>query len=260
MVDGAILRLVLDKPARGNALSPSMMLELASALREAAAGGRVRAAILRGEGERAFCTGYDLAELKALTPEPGSQAPEDWAERFPALTEMLRAVEEFPAPTIAAVNGHAIGGGALLVSFCDLRVARRGVRFQIPASKIGVLYPLEGIRRLVSLIGASRATSSLLRASTISDEEGLAWGLYDSVVEGEELDAAAEALAAELSSRAPLSVQALRAVVRGLVQGMDEEGLHRLHHQWTSRCLGSRDLAEGLGAALERREPRFEGR
>ena len=158
-IDGALLRLVMDKPARGNSLCPSMMLDLAAALRRGASTDGIRVATLQGAGDRAFCTGYDLTELGARAADPSDSAPEDWSTSFPELTEMLRAIEEFPAPLIAVLNGHAIGGGALLATFCDFRVARRGLRFQIPASRLGVLYPLEGIQRLIAVVGSARATS-----------------------------------------------------------------------------------------------------
>ena len=259
-IDGAILRLVMDKPARGNALCPSMMLELAATLRRAASESGVRVAILRGAGSKAFCTGYDLAELRMAAPDSSESTPTDWSSQFPELTEMLAAMEEFPFPLIAALNGHAIGGGALLASFCDMRVACSGVRFQIPASRLGVLYPLEGIRRLIAVVGAARATTTLLCASNIDPQAGLAWGLYESVVDAAVLDTAADELAMEVASKAPLAVAGLRSILRGLALGLPEAELRALHHEWTSRCLGSRDLAEGLSAALERRPPVFEGR
>jgi enoyl-CoA hydratase/carnithine racemase len=236
-----------------------MMADLASALRDAAALGTVRVAILRGAGDRAFCTGYDLAELRAVKPAGGDEPPSDWASNFPELTEMLRAVDDFPVPLIAAMGGHAIGGGALLASYCDFRIARRGVRFQIPASRLGVLYPLEGIRRLIAVVGSARASSVLLRASPIDTEQGLACGLYESVVGAEDLDSAVDELARELAALAPLALRGLRSLVRAIASGSPEDELGRLHHEWTSRCLTSQDLAEGLAAAIERREPRFEG-
>jgi enoyl-CoA hydratase/carnithine racemase len=236
-----------------------MMVDLAAALREAAETPAVRVVILSGAGERAFCTGYDLTELRSVAPKPGSEPSEDWASSFPELTELLRAIEAFPMPLIASLGGHAIGGGALLASFCDFRIARMGVRFEIPASRLGVLYPLEGIRRLVALLGSPRAASVLLRAASIDSAQGLACGLYEEVVPTVELDEAVNGLADDLALRAPLAVAGMRATLRGLALGRSDAELSRLHGSWTARCLSSDDLAEGLSAALGRREPRFEG-
>ena len=247
----------MDNPTRGNALTPGMMLDLASALRESS-DDSLRVAILRGSGDRIFCSGYDLSALQ-LVGAPGDDPPEDWSQRFPELTELLRALEEFPVPLIAAVNGHAIGGGALLASFCDFRIARSGATFRIPATRLGVLYPLEGIRRLVALIGGARGSSCLLTASAISTSQGLDWGLYEDVVDGEALDDRVEELADLLCGRAPLSVRGLRAILRALAQDETESALRSLHHSWTSRCLGSEDLAEGITAVVDRRDPQFRG-
>ena len=229
--------------------------DMAQAFDEGAVAG-VRVALLQGAGDRAFCTGYDLAELHSMS---GGEAPEDWASSFPELTGMLRAIEAFQAPVIGVLGGHAIGGGALLASFCDLRIAREGVRFQIPASRLGVLYPLEGIRRLVAVVGQARASSMLLRARSVSTDEGLAAGLYESVESAEDLPRAAEELAREIASRAPLAIAGLKTLLRGIAMDQPNDEARSLLHLWTSRCLSSSDLAEGLSAALARREPEFTG-
>ena len=256
-VQGEVARFVIDNPDKGNALSPAMMVDLAAGLRAAAADG-VRVAVVRGAGERVFCSGYDLTELPTgarLGPDEDS-----WEGRFPELTDLVRAVESFPVPLIAQINGHAVGGGALLVSMCDLRLAREGVRFQIPASRLGVLYPLEGIRRTVALLGLGRATQVLLLADSVSTEQGLAWGLYQEVVSVEQLAARVDELSQQLTQRAPLSVQGLVAVTRALAAGEPAGKLLELQHRWATRCLGSEDLTEGVAALLQRRPPRFEGR
>ncbi len=250
----------MDKPARGNALCPGMMVDLAAALRDAAKSEQLRVVVLSGAGNRAFCTGYDLQELRSAAPDSGSHPPEDWATNFPELTELLRAIEGCPVPLVASLGGHAIGGGALLATFCDFRIARAGVRFAVPASRLGVLYPLEGIRRLVALVGSARASSILLRAAPVETTEGRNCGLYEEVVAAEDLDLAVDKLASDLAARAPLAVCGMRGILRGLAIGQEGEELAELHHQWTARCLSSADLSEGLSAAIARREPRFEGR
>lgn len=236
------------------------MADLGVALRNAAKDERLRVVVLSGAGKRAFCTGYDLEELRSAAPDSGSSPPEDWAANFPELTELLRAIEDCPVPLIASLGGHAIGGGALLASFCDFRIARTSVRFQVPASRLGVLYPLEGIRRLVALVGSGRAASILLRAAPIDTTEGRHCGLYEEVVAAEDLDLTVDKLASDLAGRAPLAVRGMRRILRGLAMGQSAAELAELHQLWTTRCLSSADLSEGLSAAIARREPRFEGR
>jgi enoyl-CoA hydratase/carnithine racemase len=236
-----------------------MMVDLAAALRDSAQSDQLRVVILSGSGERAFCTGYDLQELRSAAPDSDAP-PDDWATNFPELTELLRAIEDCPVPMIASLGGHAIGGGALLATFCDFRVARAGVRFAVPASRLGVIYPLEGIRRLVALVGSARASSILLRAAPVDTTEGRSCGLYEEVVAAEDLDLSVDKLASDLAARAPLAVRGMRGILRGLATGLPGEDLVELHHQWTVRCLSSADLSEGLSAAIARREPHFEGR
>ncbi len=249
---GAVGLLTLDNPSRGNALTPDDMLALGQRLDEVS--GDVRALVVRGAGDRVFCSGYDLSRLSAVQKNDGDR----WADRFPELISAIAAHRRFPWPMIACLNGHAIGGGALLASLCDLRVARPGVRFQIPASRIGVMYPLEGFRRLVRLVGMGRCAELLLGGGAVDTERGLAWGLYNELAEDPEERALA--LAEELAARAPLAVQGMKSLLLALEDGAGEGALQALHAQWTKRCVLSSDLAEGIAAVQQRRPPRFEGR
>jgi len=231
-----------------------MMVAFADALGAAADAG-VRAAVVVGGPGKAFCSGYDLSALPA--PEP---SVDDWGSRFPELTAMLSAAESFPAPIIAAVNGHAIGGGALVAAAADFRVGQRGSFFRIPAVRLGVLYPLPGVRRLVALVGLDRASRILLLGEDLDAADALAWGLYSEVVEPDDVLACAEDLAARLAALAPLTVAGLRSLLRADARHDSDDAVEALHRSWTTRCLGSADLAEGMAAALQKRPPRFEGR
>jgi enoyl-CoA hydratase/carnithine racemase len=280
-VDGAgssVVTLTLDRPERGNALTPRMMREMAQTLAGLAAEGGVRALILRGSGGRVFCSGYDLAELPGAAAGPasggagaaaaaggasatGAATAGNWAERFPELTAMVRSLCDFPAPTLACVNGHAIGGGALLASLCDLRWAQEGARFQVPAVRLGVLYPLEGIRRMVALLGAARASRIFLLAEELSADEGARCGLWQELAPAEALEAKVRRAADALAAAAPLSVAGLRALLREVAEGAsDATKVEALHADWTARCMESEDLKEAVAAMREKRPPRFQGR
>lgn len=219
----------------------------------ASGGAGFGALIIRGAGERAFCAGYDFASLAEQTSERPDRV-------IPELMDVLAAFEQFPFPIIAALNGHAVGGGALLASLCDLRYAREGARFRIPTSRIGIVYPLAGIRRLVALVGLGRAMEVLLIADDVSSDQGVAWGLYQGVVPADELDSRVHRVARALADRAPLSIQGNTQTLRALRSGAGEETIASLHGHWLARCVASSDLAEGLAAAAERRPPRFQGR
>ncbi len=255
-IDGPRATITISNRGRGNALSTSMMLDLAGALDEASAA-RVRVAILKGGGGKAFCSGYDLSELPSG--QAAEDAPDSWDDRFPELSAMLRAFEAFGAPLIAQMNGHAIGGGALVTAACDFRLAQEGARFHVPATRLGVLYPLEGLRRLVALVGLAQASEILILGDPIPAERGLAMGLFSEVASSEELEARADALATRIEQRAPLTVAGLRAILRAEALEKGDAAIRALHHDWTTRCLGSADLAEGLRASAERRSPVFRG-
>jgi enoyl-CoA hydratase len=256
-IEGARARLTIVNRGRGNAMSPAMMKSLADVLGSLHERG-VRVASITGGGGKAFCSGYDLSELPrgaAAETEPSS-----WEHRFPELTAMLKAFDVCAIPLIAELNGHAIGGGALVAAACDFRIAQHGARFHVPATRLGVLYPLEGLRRLVALVGLSRATEIFLLGDPIEAERALGWGLHREVVDPEELAGRVDELAERLAVRAPLSMRGLRALLRAEALGADEEQLRGLHHRWTTRCLASADLTEGLAASRERRAPTFSGR
>lgn len=257
--DGPVAVLLLDNTSRGNALTPAMMARaaelvvgLGDELREGGAG-TFGALIIRGVGDRAFCAGYDLAALARETAERPQEV-------IPELMDVLVAFERFPFPIIAALNGAAIGGGALLASLCDLRYARRGARFCIPTSRIGIVYPLVGIRRLAAVVGLGRAMEILLVADDVTTERGLAWGLYQDVVAAELLDERVRGVALALAERAPFSLQGNVQTLRALRSGVPDDEVAALHGRWLARCVASADLAEGLAAASQRRSPRFEGR
>jgi len=255
--EGARLLVTIDRPDRGNALRPRDMAALAHGLDEHRESG-ARVAVFAGAGDRVFCGGYDLTELADAAAVDGE--PASWADRFPELVAAVDALRRFPGPTIAAVNGHAIGGGALVATLCDLRVGQVGARFQIPASRIGVLYPLEGIRALIATVGRGRALEVLLLGDAVTSEQAAAWGLYNRIEERGGVVPAALALADELAARAPLAIAGLRAMTGAIVDGLDDGAVAALHAEWTGRCVRSADLVEGVTAARGRRTPRFEGR
>lgn len=258
--EGAVAVVTLDQPDRGNALGPRAMGEGAALIRAAAEDPDVRALVLRGTGGRVFCSGYDLRELGAVGDEVhGDTDLARVGQVVPELAELWQALSGFPWPTIAQINGHAIGGGALLSTACDLRYLAAGARWSIPAARIGIFYPLFGIRRLAALIGLARTTEVLLFADSIDPERGERWGLFHEVVPPAQLASRVHEVAAELATRAPLSLQALCATLRACGTEAQPNEIIELHGRWMGRCVQSQDLVEGISAVLERRPPSFIG-
>lgn len=252
VVEDRVATLWLDRPTRGNALSPTMMRALVEPLRTLDPS-RVRAVLLRGRG-RHFCAGYDLGALSALADA------DDVGEGDAAISELmavLDALASCPVPTVAALDGACIGGGVLVASFCDLRVATASARLSIPAARLGMMYPLRGVERLVALVGPPTATRWLLDGGEITLKDAALAGFL--TVE-EERGGSAWATALAIAARAPLAVAGLLQTLRGLVSGEDRAVLRRTHAGAMALCLASADLREGLVAHAERRTPMFEGR
>lgn len=252
-LDGAIGCVTLDHVDKGNALTEEMMTAIAGGIPGLAQRG-ARVLVIRGRG-KVFCGGYDLSRM----PTAGRGGAAYSAGEHP-LMRALDAIERFPGPTVAALAGHAVGGGCLMASVCDLRYAAEGVRWSIPATRLGVVYPERGIRRLVALVGLGRTMELLLVADPLPAEIALAWGLYNAVDPREEYDERLAERLEDLSLRAPLAVDGIHAAVRRAVLPSLDDGVRRALDARVERALNSADVEEGLAALTAGRPPEFEGR
>jgi enoyl-CoA hydratase/carnithine racemase len=244
---GAVALFTLSNPAKRNALDPPMLAALVDGMRAAAADG-ARAAVLTGEGERAFSAGFDFAALAAMPPEGPSAHP---------LAAALAEVSAGALPTVAALNGVAVGGGCELAAACDLRVAHDGVTLAMPPVRLGLVYDPRGLARFVALIGMSRARELFLTAQPIDAARALAWGLVDRVVPAAEALPTALALAEEIARGAPLAIAGTRRIfdkLLGVLDG-DPEATAIVTQAWRSE-----DAAEARAAIVARRPPHFRGR
>jgi enoyl-CoA hydratase/carnithine racemase len=195
-----IARLMLNRPHKLNALSPALMQEIIAAAQWLAALDGLRLVLIGGEG-RAFCAGFDLDAMREARTATGADGP--------ALgLQLVEAVEAIPAITLAAVQGHCIGGGVLLAAACDLRIAADDVRFSIPEMEIGIPLGWGGVPRLVRSFGPAVAMELVLDCNAFGAQQALAWRFVNRVVPAAELHAQGLAWAQRLAQR-PL--QALRA-------------------------------------------------
>ena len=174
--DGAVATLTINRPERLNALSYAMFTQLPKLMAEAAAMPGIRALVLRGAGTRAFSAGADISEF-----ETTRMTREQAAAYDDAILAAEEAVAAFPSPTLAAVHGHCYGGGCALAVACDMRFAAAGARFAITPAKLGLVYPLRGTKRLVNLVGPSRAKIILMSGADYSAAKAQAFGLVDEV-------------------------------------------------------------------------------
>jgi len=254
-VRGRVAIVTLNRPDRMNTLGGSMKPDLARAFFELARGDdRVCAVVLTGTGERAFCAGADIKE------RAGDQiAGAAFFVAQKATHDLFRNIEEFEKPTIAAINGVALGGGLELAMCCDLRVAAEHAEFGLPELRLGVIPAAGGTQRLPRLIGEARAKALMFTAAKINAAQALSHGLVTQVVSGGELLTAVLALADQIAEMPPLAVRfAKRAVNRGMQTDLDS-GLEYERYA-AAMLIDSEDRKEGMRAFVEKRKPVFVGR
>jgi enoyl-CoA hydratase/carnithine racemase len=245
-----VARLTISNPAKRNALDRAILDGLAETLPSLDA----RCILLTGAGS-VFSAGYDIADL---APERlAEEAAELVAHPFQAALEALDAV---PVPVVAALNGHAIGGGLELALACDLRVAAAGARLGMPPGRLGLVYSHTGVRRFLSAIGAARTRELFLTAKLIDASTAACWGLVNEVVEAGEVGARGVELAVQVASLAPLSQRGNKLVLRELLDASLDERVLRELHALRDGAFRSEDFAEGVRAFVEKRAPRWQGR
>ncbi|GGW48667.1 MULTISPECIES: enoyl-CoA hydratase/isomerase family protein [Streptomyces] len=235
-VTDAVATVVLHHPAKRNAMTAAMWRALPPLLEKLAADPGVRALVLTGAGGT-FCAGADISTLQGSPDEAQSLA-----------VRAEEALAAFPGPTLAAVKGHCVGGGAQLAAACDLRFAEEGALFGVTPAKLGIVYPSSATRRLVALVGPAAAKYLLFSGELIDTERALRTGLVDEVLPAGELDARVEEFTRVLVSRSGLT----QAAAKEFANGRTDRDAH-----WSAQARGSGDTAEGVAAFLERREPRF---
>jgi len=242
--------LIFDNPSRRNALNSAMLHAAVGALAELNADDTVRAVILRGGGDTAFISGADIGAF-------GTEAGVDGGES--SVADLVAAITSLDKPVVAALRGWCLGAGVMVALAADVRLAGDDVRFGIPAAKLGIAYPQDGIRTIVNIAGPAVAAMLLITGDALPALEAHRVGLVHRVVPAGELFDHAAALAAAIAANAPLSVLAAK---RAIAAEIDQEDLatRAAAAAAISACYRSDDFAEGRRAFAEKRPPKFKGR
>lgn len=250
---GSVAVWTLDRADRMNALSRDMVVALGKLARDAAGNASIRAIVVTGAGDKAFCAGADLKERRGMS-----------EDEVRALLDLYRselaAVDRCPKPVVAAINGLALGGGLELALCCDLRVAAPGAQLGLPETSIGIIPGAGGTQRLARIVGEGRAKEMILLARRVGAEDALRFGLVNRIasVGASVVDDTVEWIA-PIASGAPVAQAAALEAVAAAFDERLETGLV-VERAAYERTLPTEDRREALAAFAEKRKPRFQGR
>lgn len=248
-IAGSIATITLNRPAKLNAVTPEMTDAITAAVRETNDNDTVRAVILTGAGEKAFCAGSDIRELDTY--------PTAWS--FRGRPDYCDAIRHLHKPAIAAVNGYAFGGGLELSLSCDIRLASTAARFAAPEIKLGWIGGGGMTPLLFHSIGASNTALMVMTGDPIDAARALAWGLVSEVLEPAALMTRAREVAETIAVRAPIAAETAKLNLRAALS-MPIESAIQYERDLQTVCFATEDAAEGRAAFKEKRQPNFQRR
>lgn len=249
-IEDRVASVVINRPEKRNALNATVRNELLDVLDTLRDASDVRVVVFTGAGEKAFIAGADIAEFAGRTAIAQRAAMSG--------RRIYDEIAAFPKPTIAQINGYALGGGCELALACDLRIAGRSARLGQPEIKLGILPGGGGTQRLPRLVGLGRAMRLVLTGELIDAEQAERIGLVDGVVDDAELAEHTLELARTLAGQSPVALRLVKDAIRAAVEMPLSAGL-QFERELFVTAFASEDKAEGVRAFLEKRTPEFKG-
>ena len=247
---GDVVTVTFDRPAARNAMTWQMYERLGEICAELQKDTSVRAVVFRGAGGKAFIAGTDIAQFLKFTSGEDGIAYEEKMEGY------LAALEALPMPTVAVIEGFAIGGGLAIAACCDLRIATPGSRFGVPIARtLGNCLSVANYARLVAALGVSRAKKMLLLAENLTADEAMAGGFLLDIVQPEEVDKKVTELCDRLVGHAPITMRVTKESIRRLMLAGLPNG-----DDLVRETYGSEDFRAGVKAFVEKKPPQWRGK
>lgn len=254
--DGRVCTIILNRPEKRNSLTPDMLIKIRAHLDKLAEEDQVRAVVIRGVGDKAFCAGYDITALPtANIQKDNSEAKEE--NHFEAAME---SIQNFPYPVIAMLNGYAFGGGCDLAVTCDMRIGAADIKMGMVPARLGVVYFPSGLKRFINVIGLSATREMFFTGQTYNSDSLKEIGMVNYIVPKDDLESFTYNIASTIATNAPLSLKGTKRIINLLLKSEsmaadDTAECERL----IMEAFASDDLKEGQLAFLEKRSPNFKG-
>ena len=248
---GRVGLITINRPEKRNALNAEVRAGVSEAVDRFGADDEVRVLVITGAGEKAFVAGADIGEFASRTPLEQREAMSG--------RRMFDAVSDCPKPTIAMINGYALGGGCELALACDIRIAAEHARLGQPEVNLGIIPGGGGTQRLPRVVGTGQALRLILSGDLITAEEALRIGLVDLVFATNELREQTIALAERIATKSPVALRMAKAAIHAAAETPLSAGLNYERELFIT-CFASEDKSEGISAFLEKRPPEFPGR
>ena len=253
-LDGQVLHIRFNNPAKHNALSMDMWEAVPALLARAATDDNVRMVVFSGEGEKAFVSGADISQFEDM------RAAKEAVKKYEAVAEAaLEGIYEFAKPTLAWIRGYCIGGGVNVAISCDLRIAAANATFSIPATRLGLGYRFSAMRNLANLVGPGNAKDIFFTGRRFDGTEAQRMGLVNRIAPVEGLDALLAEYTTAICSGAPLTIKAGKRIIQEVLK-LDGDFDADMCRRLILDCFESDDYAEGRRAFMEKRKPAFKGK